>query len=306
MDLDALADRLIVPSFSRIGYLARARSFEPLARLDGRTVLVTGPTSGIGEAAAGGLADLGARLVLVGRNREKLERVAEGLAGDGHRIEVADLASIAQVGELADRLDPPTLDVVVHNAGAMFDEHAYTDEGIERTLALNLVAPWLLTERLLATGLRPDARVILVSSGGMYSARLSLRDQRTGEGFRPAMAYARAKRGQVVLVEEWARAHPDGPGFHAMHPGWADTPGVEASLPTFRTVTRPVLRTPAEGADTILWLAGADDLPSGRFWLDRRQRPTHYRPGTEAGPERRERFLAQLADLADDALTSSS
>ena len=300
MDLDALADRLIVPSFSRAGHLARSRHFEPLPRLDGRTVALTGPTSGIGEAAAEGFADLGARLVLIGRNPAKLDALAERLPGD-HDTEVADLSSLADTRALAERLDAASLDVVVHNAGAMFDEHAYTDEGVERTLALNLVAPYLLTESLLADGLRPEARVVFVSSGGMYAAGVSLRDQRTAEGYRPAIAYARAKRGQVVLTEEWAATHPDGPSFHAMHPGWADTPGVASSLPTFRTITRPFLRTPAEGADTILWLAADPDVPSrsGRFWLDRTPRPTPYRSGTEATPERRERFLAELAELAD-------
>jgi NAD(P)-dependent dehydrogenase (short-subunit alcohol dehydrogenase family) len=299
MDLDAVADRLIVPSFSRLGHAARSRGFDPLPRLDGRTVALTGPTSGIGEAAAEGFAALGARLVLIGRNRDKLSALAERLPGD-HAIEVADLTSLADTRELADRLDAAALDVVVHNAGAMFDEHAFTEEGLERTLALNLVAPYLLTESLLADGLRPDARVVLVSSGGMYGVGLSLRDQRTAEGYRPAIAYARAKRGQVVLTEAWATALPDGPSFHAMHPGWADTPGVASSLPTFRTITRPFLRTPAEGADTILWLAADPDVParSGRFWLDRSPRPTHYRSATKETPDQRERFLAELAALA--------
>ncbi|MEX1280957.1 MAG: SDR family NAD(P)-dependent oxidoreductase [Acidimicrobiia bacterium] len=302
MDLDALADRLIVPSFSRIGHAARSRGFDPLPRLDGRTVALTGPTSGIGEAAAEGFAELGAHLVLIGRNPAKLDALAERLPGD-HDIEVADLTSLAETRALAGRLDAAALDVVVHNAGAMFAEHAYTDEGVERTLALNLVAPYLLTESLLADGLRQDARVVFVSSGGMYGAGLSLRDQRTAEGYRPAIAYARAKRGQVVLTEEWAAARE--PSFHAMHPGWADTPGVASSLPTFRTITRPFLRTPAEGADTILWLAADPDVPdrSGRFWLDRAQRPTHYRGATKETPGQRERFLAELAALADYPVT---
>jgi NAD(P)-dependent dehydrogenase (short-subunit alcohol dehydrogenase family) len=297
MDLDALADRLIVPSFSALGFRARSRSFEPIPRMDGTTVVLTGPTSGIGAAAAKRFDDLGASLVLVGRSAEKLDRLTDGLSGD-HRTIVADLSLLDDARSVVDQLDPASIDVVVHNAGAMFDRHARTADGIERTLALNLVIPVFITDELLGRGLPETSRVVFVSSGGMYTTGPSLRDQRTEEGYRPALAYARAKRGQVVAVEAWAAAHPDGPVFAAMHPGWVDTPGVESSLPTFRTITKPVLRTPDEGADTIVWLAAADDVPTGGFWLDRRRRPTHYRSATRSEPERLERFLAEVRDLA--------
>jgi NAD(P)-dependent dehydrogenase (short-subunit alcohol dehydrogenase family) len=297
MDLDALADRLVIPSFSALGYRARSRRFEPLPRIDGRTVVLTGPTSGIGAAAAKGFDELGASLILVGRSPEKLDQLADGLTGR-HRTVVADLSRLDDARSLVDQLDPTSIDAVVHNAGAMFDRHERSTDGIERTIALNLVVPVLVTDLLLRGGLPQTARVVLVSSGGMYTTGPSLRDQRTEDGYRPALAYARAKRGQVLAVEDWAAAHPDGPTFAAMHPGWVDTPGVESSLPTFRTITKPVLRTPAEGADTILWLAAADDVPSGGFWLDRRRRPTHYRPGTDADPERIDRFLRDVRELA--------
>jgi NAD(P)-dependent dehydrogenase (short-subunit alcohol dehydrogenase family) len=92
-------------------------------------------------------------------------------------------------------------------------------------------------------------------------------------------AYARAKRAQVTLAEMWAdRLRADGVSVHAMHPGWADTPGVRRSLPGFRRVMGPLLRTPEEGADTLVWLAADDGRPvetTGRFWLDRRPRDIH-------------------------------
>jgi hypothetical protein len=102
--------------------------------------------------------------------------------------------------------------------------------------------------------------------------------------------YAIAKRAQVVLNEMWSEKRPD-VHFAAMHPGWADTPGVKSSLPTFRTVTRPLLRTPRQGADTIAWLAAADTLPapSGTFWCDREPRSTHKTATSRATdtPDRR-------------------
>ena len=93
--------------------------------------------------------------------------------------------------------------------------------------------------------------------------------------------YARTKRAQVILTEIWAkRLAGTGVVVHAMHPGWSDTPGVRSSLPRFYKATRPLLRTPAQGADTIVWLGAAAEPghSSGRFWHDRRQRPTHLLP----------------------------
>ena len=113
--------------------------------------------------------------------------------------------------------------------------------------------------------------------------------------YRGATAYARAKRAQVVLSEEWAkRLRSDGIAVHAMHPGWADTPGLETGLPGFRTLVGPLLRTPQEGADTIVWLAVAEEpgRTTGRFWLDRRPRPLHRLASTRRSdtPAERERL----------------
>lgn len=124
-----------------------------------------------------------------------------------------------------------------------------------------------------------------MSSGGMYTAPLSVEHlQMTAAEYRGSEQYARAKRGQVTLNEMWAhRVDRSAVVFHALHPGWADTPGVAAALPQFRRVMRPLLRTPAEGADTLVWLAADDGEPlrsSGDFWLDRRRRKIHRLPST--------------------------
>ena len=92
-------------------------------------------------------------------------------------------------------------------------------------------------------------------------------------------AYARTKRMQVVLAEEWAKRLPAS-AVHAAHPGWVDTPGIADSLPPFKKLTRPILRTPEQGADTFVWLAAAREPGeiTGRFWHDRAARPEHYTP----------------------------
>jgi NAD(P)-dependent dehydrogenase (short-subunit alcohol dehydrogenase family) len=185
------------------------------------------------------------------------------------------------------------VDVLVHNAGVLPDHRVETRDSLELTLATHVVGPFLLT-RLLRPRLleSKDGRVIWVSSGGMYTRRLSLEDpnwkQRDYDGVR---AYAETKRAQVVLAELWAEDLAGSPVVvNSMHPGWADTPAVQSSLPRFHRLTRNILRTPAEGADTVVWLAAspAEGALSGRFFFDREPRRTHLLPFTrESEADRR-------------------
>jgi NAD(P)-dependent dehydrogenase (short-subunit alcohol dehydrogenase family) len=135
----------------------------------------------------------------------------------------------------------------------------------------------------------------------MYAQALDVDDLQTERRpYKGAAAYARTKRAQIVLTEEWTRRLGGlGVTAHAMHPGWVDTPGIEASLPRFHRLVGPALRTPAEGADTIVWL-GADPEPlrrPGRFWHDRRERPTHRLPGTATSREDAARLWEACAAL---------
>ena len=143
--------------------------------------------------------------------------------------------------------------------------------------------------------------MVLVSSGGMYGQALRADDPGylTGD-YSPTTAYARSKRMQVemgpLLGERWAG---DGITVATMHPGWADTPGVQESLPRFRSITRPVLRDDAQGADTSVWLAAVEPAPpTGRFWHDRVERPTSLLPTTRTGPDARARAWLWLVGAA--------
>ena len=121
----------------------------------------------------------------------------------------------------------------------------------------------------------------------------------TSDKYNGSVAYARAKRALTVLTELWAEAWADhNIVVNSMHPGWADTPGVQTALPGFRRVTKRVLRTPAEGADTIVWLARASEAHqvSGKLFLDREPRTTHLRPSTQERPEERTRLLDWLTE----------
>ena len=292
------ADRsmlLAAPGFTERGYLAlddKAHS----EFMDDRVVVVTGATSGIGEAIAAEYARLGASVVLVGRDADKLaasrQRVQDFAGGDKTRIhtEQADLLDVAATTALGSRLVEKfaKIDVLVNNAGALFHEHALTDDGFERSLAINLVAPFVLTETLMPALLAADARVVNMSSGGMYLQPLVLDDLNfKNESFSGNKAYARAKRGLVALTRHWARRYGDaGVNFNAMHPGWVATPGVTESLPGFDKVMGRMLRDARMGADTAVWLGAARAARDcqGEFFLDRTPHPTAVLPNTAVRP----------------------
>ena len=318
---EAIDDALeisVVGSFTGLGFKARRRLYgwgDPAQRaLARRTVVLTGPTSGLGRKAADTLAELGARVVLVGRNADRLAEVRATLLArhgeDRFPTVVADMGSLSSVREAAAaiRASERRVDVLVDNAGAMFPGRTVGPDGIEATLAVMVVGPFVLEAELLPLlGAAPAPHVIAMSSGGMYTQRLHLEDlQWEREPFSGPRAYARAKRAQVALVREWARRlRRDGVAFNAMHPGWADTPGLSASLPGFRQALGPILRTPAEGVDTLAWLAvGGAGHRSGRFFHDRRERPFDRVPGTRTDLRQRRmlwRAIVQLAGIDDPA-----
>jgi dehydrogenase/reductase SDR family member 12 len=290
--IDVALEVSVVGSFSRFGPVIRNwsdRWVEPPAP-GGRVVVVTGATSGLGLAAADRLCGLGARVCVVGRDEHALDvtrRELERSGGGEVAVEQADLADLGQVEALAGRIAQRfgRLDVLVHNAGVLLRQRAATPGGPDASVVVNLLAPYLLTERLLPL-LQASAlsRVITVTSAGMYTQRFRVDGLVMDEGhYNGMVAYARSKRAQVVLTGEWQRRYRGlGVGFHCVHPGWAATPGLASSLPTFSKVMRPLLRTPAEGADSAVWLAGAPDgTPQGGcLWLDRRPRGAYRLPWT--------------------------
>jgi NAD(P)-dependent dehydrogenase (short-subunit alcohol dehydrogenase family) len=306
--LDAALEAPVVPSFTKLGYLARRRLFDwtPLDRyeLSGRVIAITGATSGLGRATAAQLARDGATLVVLGRDADRTRQAVDDLRRETGNDEVSSL--VADMGDLAavdtaafailERHD--RLDVLIHNAGALTRDRHVIRNGTEATVAAQVVGPFLLTSLLLdRLAESTPGRVITMSSGGMYTAPLTVDHlQLDAEHYKGSRQYALAKRAQVTLNELWAQRVPrDDVVFHALHPGWADTPGVVASLPTVHKVMGPLLRDPDEGADTLVWLAADDGEPeqqTGGFWLDRRLRPIHRLRSTKHSdtPERREQL----------------
>lgn len=303
--LDSLIEAPVVPSFTKVGYQLRSRlgHWTDLGSYDltGRTIVVTGATSGLGRQAAEQFARLGAHVIISGRNAAKAARVRADIAkvADSSELSVAcaDMADLDQVRAMADEIiaTHPRIDVLVHNAGALTANRTVNSRGIESTVASQVLGPFLLTS-LLRPALRATSpgRVLTMSSGGMYAAALTVENlQMTEAAYRGSDQYARAKRAQVTLNEVWAQQiERTEIVFHAMHPGWADTPGVQESLPQFRRLMKPLLRTPAEGVDTLVWLAADDGEPlrtTGDFWHDRKRRKIHRLASTRRSdtPQRR-------------------
>lgn len=311
--VDDLLEISVIGSFSRPGFLLRRRLYGWEERapgsLIGKTVLVTGPTSGLGRAAAEALAELGARLILVGRDEGRLQSVREHLVErtgeDRFRTVVADMSELASVRTAIEHISASEerLDALVDNAGAIHEERTQTEDGLEATFATMVAGPFVLIDGLLplleASG---DGRVITVVSGGMYLQALPLDDLQFEQGeFNGTLAYARAKRAATALIREWARRYRGHVNFATMHPGWADTPGLAKSLPGFHRLMGPLLRTPAEGVDTIVWLASApaSEIGHGRLYLDRRPRPFDRLRSTRLSASERRRLWDEVVRLTD-------
>ena len=297
--VDRVLEATVVGSFSKFGYATRKRleHWPEPAPLPDVSVVVTGATSGLGFETAVELAGLGASVTIVARDPAKARAACDSIAELARRDDVsfllADLADLQTVRQAAAAYleQHDKLDVLIHNAGVLSPLYEEGPDGNELTLATQVLGPFLLTGLLLPALRRsrndePDgpSRVLTVSSGGMYSQRFELDRLQAGpDGFDGVAAYARAKRAQVVLNHEWAnRIDPREVVFHAMHPGWVDTPGIRSSLPSFFRVTKPMLRTPQQGVDTLVWLSRASEAThtSGQFWLDRHPRSEHKLPWT--------------------------
>ena len=303
-------DPSIVFSFDQTGFDRHRTEFGATdldVDMTGRTCLVTGANSGIGFATAMGLAVRGATVWMLCRNRQRGEFAAAEIRAltKNPNVVVAqvDLSDFGSIDRFVVNDAPDVVDVLVNNAGVLLSSFDVAASGLEMTLATNLVGPLRLTASLMPRLRAGDrSRMIWVSSGGMYAKKLHMGDlERPPWPFDGVSAYAQTKRAMVVLNELLAD-RMGGPhvATHCMHPGWADTPGVERSIPNFWRLTKGILRSPDAGSDTILWLAVCDraHAKTGQFWFDRKARRTHFLPTTRADPRVRETFWMQVHEWA--------
>lgn len=257
--------------------------------MEGTTVVVTGASDGIGRAAVRALVERGASVVMVGRNEAKTAAAASAImSAAGRRTitwEIADLSRLDSVRDLADRLRRahPRIDVLANNAGAIFLEYGVTNDGFERTFALNHLGYFTLTLLLIdhlsaASALGAPARILNVSSRAHENARLDTTDLQMTRGFSGWRAYANSKLCNILFTRALARRlDPARAVTHALHPGVVTTRFATNNGATGRFMRRlmDVVSIDADaGADTLVWLAGANEATatSGDYWVKRRRR----------------------------------
>ncbi|XP_062423037.1 dehydrogenase/reductase SDR family member 12 isoform X3 [Rhea pennata] len=264
--------------YTRSGYESASKRFSAVdidVDVAGKSFLVTGANSGIGKATAKEIAKRGGTVHMVCRNKERAEEAKEEIMTEtGNQnifLHILDMSNPKDIWKFAENFkNEHKLDVLINNAGCMVNQRELTEDGLEKNFATNTLGTYILTTALLPLlEKEADPRVITVSSGGMLVQKLSISDLQSENGtFDGTMVYAQNKRQQVVVTEQWAKAHRK-IHFSVMHPGWADTPAVRSSMPDFYQKMKNALRTEAQGADTVVWLAvspEATKLPSGLFF----------------------------------------
>uniref|UniRef100_A0A8C9SV97 Dehydrogenase/reductase 12-like a n=1 Tax=Scleropages formosus TaxID=113540 RepID=A0A8C9SV97_SCLFO len=275
----------------------------------GRSFMITGASSGIGKAVATAIAKRGGTIHMVCRNKDKAEEArAEIVKETGNKeiyIHILDFTETRKVWEFAEAFKKKfrSLNVLINNAGSMLTQREVNTEGLEKNFACNTLAPYILTKSLVPLLEKSgDPRVIMVSSGIMLVKKLRIGDLQSQRGrFDGTMVYAQHKRQLVVMTEQLAKAHAN-IHFSVMHPGWVDTPAAAEAMPDFYQSMKNKLRTPEQGADTVVWLAVSEASaakPSGRFFQDRKMIPTHLPLAwTHSSLEQKERFMTLLEELA--------
>lgn len=249
----------IVYSFDKRGFLRHKSGFQDFTLGSKGAYLVTGASSGIGKYCL-------ERLTLAGND-------CLGTGRSSKELFPLDLADWMAIPSILERVTIP-LDGLILNAGGMPAKYQKNSFEVEYQCASQLLGHLFLFKLLHEKKkLKKGAKIIFVSSGGMLLKRLSLKELFTPEKYDKLSQYAQVKRAQVLVFEDYAKKYSDY-FFASMHPGWVETKAVRESLPSFHQKMKEHLRTPQEGADTILWLIATslDQHQSGKFWFDRKCR----------------------------------
>jgi NAD(P)-dependent dehydrogenase (short-subunit alcohol dehydrogenase family) len=247
-----------------------------------KTVVVTGATSGIGQVAALELARMGARVVFTARDANRgadmLARLREAGPTQTPALVVGDLSLIAGMRAAAEGVKAAAarIDVLINNAGAVFDRRDVTADGLERTFALNHMAYFVVTEAL-RPALAADARIVSTASGAHSFARLNFADLQAANGYQAMTAYANSKLCNILWTRELARRLAGtSVTANCLHPGAVSTRfGEEAKgfMGSLLRLARPLMLTAEKGADTLVWLAASPDVAgqSGGYWVKRKR-----------------------------------
>ncbi len=285
------------------------------AAMAGKTVLITGATSGIGKATASGLAALGASVAITGRDLGRVEAVAAEIRSATGNREVrgfaADLSSQAEVRRLAAEVlaATPRLDVLINNVGGSWATRHVTADGLEHTFAVNHLAAFLLTNLLLdRLKASAPARIVTVASAAQATGTIDFDDLQGERGYSERKAYPQSKLASVMFTYELAR-RLEGSGVTAtvLHPGvvntafGADDPGLIFKV--LVPLMRPFMKTPAKGAATSIYLASSPDVAgtTGRYFANSKPTKSSERSYDGAVAARLWKVSADLVGLTTGA-----
>jgi NAD(P)-dependent dehydrogenase (short-subunit alcohol dehydrogenase family) len=275
--------------------------------MQGKVVVITGGTSGIGEVAARRLAGMGARIVLIARDKTRGETALTRLRGDNasvaHSAHYGDLSRISEMKRLAAEIAAaePRIDVLINNAGALFGSRQTTPDGLECTFAVNHMAYFVLTlglrERLFAS---PGARVVNTASNAHRGATLDFDDLQATKGFKGVQVYGRSKLCNILFTRELSRRWSGkGVTVNCLHPGFVATrfgDGSGGLLSWGVRLAKLFAISPEKGAETIVYLASSPEVASvsGEYFYQ-------CRPATPTA-EARDDAAAQRLWMASTAL----
>jgi len=278
--------------------------------MQGRVVVITGATSGIGQVAAERLAGMGARMVLVARDKARgeatLVRLRERAPGAAHSIHYADLSRLAEMKRVAAEIAAaePRIDVLINNAGALFGSRHVTEDGLELTFALNHMAYFVLThglrDRLLASA---PARVVNTASNAHRRARLDFDDLQSAHGYSGFKAYGRSKLANILFTRELARRLAGaGVTANCLHPGFVATRFGDQTGGLLSSVVRAAkifAISSEEGAETLVYLASAPEVAnvSGAYFYKCRPATPTKEAQDDAAAQRLWSETAKLAGL---------
>jgi retinol dehydrogenase 12 len=253
--------------------------------MQGKTVIITGATSGIGEIAALRLAGEGARIIFTARDRgranETLAKLCRVNPSAGHSLHMGDLSTLAEMKRVgAELAREPQIDVLINNAGALFNKRQETADGLEMTFAVNHMAYFVITNLLLAK-LKPGARIVTTASNAHRGAKLNFDDLQSRRGYAGFPVYSRSKLCNILFNRELARRVPAGVTANSLHPGFVATRFGDQSggiMQRIVRVAKPIgAISPEEGAKTIIYLAASPDVAdiTGQYFYESKiTRPT--------------------------------
>ncbi|XP_060073048.1 dehydrogenase/reductase SDR family member 12-like [Ylistrum balloti] len=307
--------------YTKGGYASASKDFKASdldVDVSGRSYMITGANSGIGKCAAVAIAKKGGTVHMVCRDPKRGEEARQAVKEESQnqdvQLHILDMSKPRDVARFAQNFisSGKPLNVLINNAGCMVNTRTVNSEdGLERNFSTNTLGVHMLTTALIPLLSKQEkSRVVTVTSGGMLVQKLNGSDLQFEKmnPFDGTMAYAQNKRQQVVMTEQYAKKYPD-IHFSCMHPGWADTPAVQNSMPDFYEKMKTRLRTPEEGADTVVWLAVSDSVPSldsGLFYQDRQSVSKHLPLAwTKSTADEETTFMQKLDNIAQQFLVES-